>query len=192
MIGTRQVELALLHHHPRCAGWHGVLVFATCGIVSLTAGGCGSDGPLAPAPGSGSLTATGALSLSGSGPANFQISGGGRQPTFAILIYHFINSEVDWQLQIVKNNSGLLEVGTYDLVPLSASVTNPTAILAHYLGAAANPPWLSFNSTSGQLVITSSSPSEVRGTFTFTGTEYGGTGSVSVTGAFDACAAVCP
>jgi hypothetical protein len=44
-----------------------------------------------------------------------------------------------------------------------------------------------FNSTSGQLIITSSSPSSVRGTFTFMATDpEGGTATVIAHGTFNA------
>jgi hypothetical protein len=190
MIGPRQAALARFHPAPRRAGSHRALVFAAAAIVSLTVAGCGRDGPLAPAPGSGSLTATGALNLSGTGPADFRIMGD-RQPTFGLEIDHFLQRDLDWELQIYKNNSGQLGVGTYNLGPPSESLINPTAFLAYNIGGKANPLFQTFNSTSGQLVITSSSPLAVRGTFAFTGTELGGTGSVTVNGSFYACSAVC-
>lgn len=165
---------------------HRALVVAAAAIVSLTVGGCGSDSPLGPAPGTGSLTSTGALNLSGSGPADIRIMAD-RQPTFGIVIDHFLNDQIEWELQIYKNNSAQLEVGTYNLGPPSESATNPTAALAYYIGGTANPLWRGFNSTSGQLVITESSPSVVRGTFNFAATEFGGTASVTVNGSFYAC-----
>jgi hypothetical protein len=141
--------------------------------------------------GSGSLTTTGALNLSGSGRASFQIVSVGRTPTFEMDISHFSQSSLVWELQIYKNNSQQLEVGTYNLGPPSGSSTDPSAGLIYYTGDAANPTIRSFNSTSGQLVITTSSPSEVLGTFTFAATEFGGTNSITVNGSFDACAAAC-
>jgi hypothetical protein len=176
-------ELALFHDSPLRGGWHRAKIFSAAAIVSLTVGACGSDGPVAPAEGTGSLTTTGAVNLSGSGPADFQQILVGREPTFGITISHFTQFSLDWELQIVKNNSSQLGAGTYDLVPQSESTTNPTALLTLYTSGTE---FQSFNSTSGSLVITSSSPSEMRGTFTFLGTD--GTNSVSANGSFDACA----
>ena len=191
MVDPRHVELTLFHRAPRHAAWHEALVFATSAIVFLTADGCGRDSPLEPSPGSASLTTSGAVSLSGGGPANWNVSGG-RESTFTIDMYHFSEQHsVIWELQIYKNNSQQLGVATYSLGPQSDSRTNPTASLVYYTGDPVNPTIRAFNSTSGQLVITSASQSEIRGTFAFAATEYGGTGSITVNGSFDACWAVC-
>ena len=158
------------------------LALATFALVSLAALGCGSDGPLAPGLGSGSVSASGAVSASGSGLAMFQSMSSGGTSLFQVLIAPISQGSTTWQLQIA-NYSGRLTPGTYTLAPLSASSTDPTASFYYTSGANMQV----FNSTSGQLVITSSSASSVRGNFTFTGTDAsGGTSSVTVNGSFDA------
>ena len=155
---------------------------ATFALVSLAAAGCGSDGPLAPGMGTGSLTASGAVTASGTGLALFQSVSSGGTSLFQIVIAPITPSQTTWQLQIA-NYSGRLAAGTYSLSPLSASSSDPTANFYYTSGAAMQV----FNSTSGELVITSSSPSSVRGTFTFTATDpAGGTSSVTAHGSFNA------
>ncbi|MFL5526875.1 MAG: hypothetical protein ACJ79I_10675, partial [Gemmatimonadaceae bacterium] len=122
------------------------------------------------------------VTASGSGLAVFQSVLSGGTSLFQILVAPVSQSAAVWQLQIA-NYTGRLAVGTYNLSPLSASSSDPTANFYYTAAAAVQ----TFNSTSGQLVITSSSPSEVRGTFTFAATEAsGGTGTVSVQGSFTA------
>ncbi|MFL5639942.1 MAG: hypothetical protein ACJ78M_11245 [Gemmatimonadaceae bacterium] len=163
-------------------GGRRAMMMATSAMLSLAALGCGSDGLLGPGLGSGTLTATGAVTASGSGLAVFQSVSSGGTSLFQILVAPVSQSAAVWQLQIA-NYTGRLAVGTYNLSPLSASSSDPTANFYYTAAAAVQ----TFNSTSGQLVITSSSPSEVRGTFTFTATEAsGGTGTVSVQGSFTA------
>jgi len=155
---------------------------ATSALLSLAALGCGGDGPLAPGLGSGSLTASGAVSASGSGLAVFQSVSSGGTSLFQIVIAPVSQSATTWQLQIA-NYSGRLSAGTYNLSPLSASSSDPTASFYYTSGGTMQ----MFNSTSGQLVITSSSSSAVRGTFTFTATDpTSGTSSVTAYGSFDA------
>ena len=158
------------------------LALATSAFLSLAAVGCGSDSPLAPGLGSGSLTATGAVTASGSGLAVFQSISSGGTSLFQVVIAPVSQSATTWQLQIA-NYSGRLSAGTYNLSPLSASSSDPTASFYYTSGGTMQ----MFNSTSGQLVITSSSSSSVRGTFTFTATDpAGGTSSVTAHGSFDA------
>lgn len=172
--------------HARSA-WHSMsqrraLALVTSAFLSLAAVGCGGDGPLAPGLGTGSLTATGAVSASGSGLAVFQSISSGGTSLFQIAIAPLSQSATTWQLQIA-NYSGRLAAGTYTLSPLSAGSVNPTANFYYTSGGTTQ----QFNSTSGQLVITSSSSSEVRGTFTFTATNpAGGSGSVTAQGSFTA------
>lgn len=157
------------------------LTLATSALLILFAG-CGGDGPLAPGMGSGSLTANGAVSTSGSGLAVFQSVSSGGTSLFQIVMAPISQSATTWQLQIA-NYSGRLAVGTYNLLPLSASSTDPTASFYYTSGGNMQ----MFNSTSGQLVITSSSPSAVRGSFTFTATDpTAGTSTVSAHGSFNA------
>jgi hypothetical protein len=158
------------------------LALATFALLSLAAVGCGGDGPMAPGFGTGSVTATGAVTASGSGLALFQSSSSGGTSLFQIVITPLSQSATTWSLQIV-NYSGRLAAGTYNLLPLSASSSSPSASFYYTSGGNLQ----LFNSTSGQLVITSSSSSAVRGTFTFTATDLvGGTSSVTAQGSFDA------
>jgi hypothetical protein len=157
----------------------------TSALLTLTATACGGDNPLAPgaAEGMGSLTTSGAVSTSGSGIALFQsISSGGTSLFQIVVVPASQATAATWQLQIV-NYSGRLAVGTYQLSALSATSLDPTANFYYTSGGAMS----MFNSISGQLVIISSSPSAVRGTFTFTGTSAtGSTGSVTANGSFNA------
>jgi hypothetical protein len=158
------------------------MTLATFSLLTLTAAGCGGDNPVAPGLGSGSVTASGAVSASGSGLAVFQSIASGSTSLFQIVIAPVTASATTWQLQIASY-SGRPVNGTYTLGPLSASSTNPTANF--YYTNAGN--LQSFSSTSGQLVITRSSASEVRGTFTFTATDpVGGASTVTAQGSFTA------
>jgi len=151
-------------------------------LLSLAAVGCASDGPVAPGLGAGSVTASGAVTASVSGLALFQSVSSGGTSLFQIVIAPVSQSATTWSLQIV-NYSGRLAAGTYNLSPLSASSSTPTASFYYTSGGNLQ----MFNSTSGQLVITSSSSSAVRGTFTFTGADpAGGASSVTAHGSFDA------
>jgi hypothetical protein len=167
---------------PHCRSRRRVLTLTTFALLSLAAVGCGGDGPMAPGFGTGSVTATGAVTASGSGLALFQSISSGGTSLFQIVITPLSQSATTWSLQIV-NYSGRLAAGTYNLAPLSASSSAPTASFYYTSGGNLQ----MFNSTSGQLVITSSSSSAVRGTFTFTATDPTvGTSSVTAHGSFDA------
>lgn len=161
----------------------GTVTLAVSAMVSLAGIGCGSDGPLGPGfGGTGSVTATGAVSASGNGLALFQSTSSGGASLFQVLVAPLSQTAPTWQLQIA-NYSGRPAAGTYALSALSPSSPDPTATFYHANGATMD----AYNSVSGQLVITSSSSSSVRGTFTFTATNAsGGTGSVTVQGSFDA------
>jgi len=151
-------------------------------ILSLAGTGCGSDSVLGPGLGYGNLSASGAVTASGSGLALFQSVSSGGTNLFQILIAPISQSTTSWQLQIA-NYSGRLEEGTYNLSALSPSSPDPTASLYYTSGGTMQ----MFNSTSGQLTITSSSTSSVRGTFTFTATDpEGGTATVIANGTFNA------
>jgi hypothetical protein len=157
---------------------------AVSALLSLAALSCGGDGPLAPGLGSGTLTASGAVTASGSGLAIFQSVSSGGTSLFQILVAPVSLSQTatTWQLQIA-NYSGRLAAGTYNLLPLSGSPTAPTANFYY----TSNGNIQVFSATSGQLVITSSSSSTVSGTFTFTATDpTNGTSSVTANGSFDA------
>ena len=155
---------------------------ATCALLSFAAG-CGSDNPLGPGLGSATVSATGAVSASGTGAALFQSASSGGTSLFQIVIAPLSQSaNSTWQVQIA-NYSGRLAAGTYNLSELSASSTDPTATFYYVSGGNIQ----MFNSTSGQLVISSSSTSVVSGTFTFTATDVDtGTGTVTAQGSFSA------
>ena len=156
------------------------LALATYAVLFVAAVGCGSDGPMAPGFGSGNVTASGAVTVSGSGISLFQLIPGGSGSVFQVVIAQVSQSANAWQVQIA-DYSGRLEAGTYNLSPQSAGSTDPTANFYYSSGSTTQ----LFNSTSGQLVITSSSSSEVRGTFNFTATDPdGGAASVSAHGSF--------
>ncbi len=148
----------------------------------LAASACGGGDSLGPGIGSGTLTASGAVSASGSGIAVFQSISSGSTSLFQIALAPISQSANTWTLQIASY-SGRPAPGTYNLTALSASSTNPTASFYYISGGNMQ----LFNSTSGQLVITSSSTSAVRGTFTFTATDPAGSaGTVTAHGSFDA------
>ena len=154
---------------------------AAASLLLLATPACGGDS-LGPGIGSGTLTASGAVSASGSGPALFQSVTSGSTSLFQVVLAPLSQSANTWTLQIA-NYSGRLAVGTYNLTGLSPSSQNPTATFYYINGGNMQ----GFNSTSGQLVISSSSPSVVRGTFTFTATDIaGGAATVTAHGSFDA------
>lgn len=162
---------------------HVALALAASALLSLTAAACGS-GATEPGvkEGTGTVTATGAVSTSGSGLAVFQSVSSSGMSLFQIMVAPTSQTTTaTWQLQIV-NYSGRLAVGTYTLSPLSVSSGNPTANFYYTSGGTME----MFNATSGNLVITSSSSSAVRGTFTFTATNFDGTSSVTAQGSFNA------
>ena len=167
------------HFPPR----RSAITLAVSAMVSLATIACGSDGPLGPGfGGTASVTATGAVSASGSGLALFQSTSSGGASLFQVLVAPLSQTAATWQLQIA-NYSGRPPAGTYALSALSPSSPDPTATFYYANGATMD----AYNSVSGQLVITSSSSSSVRGTFTFTATNAsGGTGSVTVQGSFNA------
>ena len=178
----RQTHMTHPHGARPAKSQRRALAIAMSALLSLGALGCGGDGPLAPGIGTANLTASGAVSVSGSGLALFQSVSSGGTSLFQILIAPLSQGSTTWELQIA-NYSGRLAVGTYNLSPLSASSTDPTASF-YYTSASTIQ---AFNSTSGQLVITSSSSSEVRGTFTFTATDpAGGSNSLTAHGSFSA------
>jgi len=169
-------------NHPTYSRRRRTLAVAVFTLLSLVAVGCGSDGPIAPGLGSGSLTASGAVSASGSGLAVFQSISSGGTSVFQIVIAPVTPSANSWQLQIA-NYSGRPAVGTYNLGPLSASSGDPTANFRYTSAGNIQV----FNSTSGQLAITTSSATTVSGTFTFTATDFsGGTSTVTAHGSFEA------
>jgi hypothetical protein len=90
-----------------------------------------------------------------------------------------------WQLQIVRY-AERPAVGTYPILELSSTSTDPTANFYYTSDGTME----MFAAASGELVITSSSPTEVRGTFTFTAeSTTNATRTVTVQGSF---VAACP
>ena len=157
-------------------------IVVTSTFILLAAGACGGDGVLAPGLGSASITATGAVTASGSGLAMFQSVSSGGTTLFQIVIAPATIGGNTWSIQIA-NYSGRLPAGTYTLTGLSGAQTNPTANFYYTNGSSAQ----QFNSTSGQLVITASTPSAVTGNFTFSATDpVSGTATVSAHGTFTA------
>ena len=151
--------------------------------VVLLAAACGSSTEPGERPGTASVTTTGAVSASGAGLALFQSVSSGGTSLFQILLAPATptSATTSWEIQVV-NYAGRLAVGTYPLLPLSASSSSPTANFYYTTGGSMG----MYESTSGQLVITESSPSAVRGTLHFTGTNVGGMATVTVDGAFNA------
>ena len=103
-----------------------------------------------------------------------------------MLIAPIGQSSTSWNLQII-NYPGRPVAGTYDILPPSVSSATPGARLMYYTGGTINPTIQTFSSTSGRLVVTSSSPLEVQGTFSFSATD--GVSSVAVSGSFNAVCA---
>jgi hypothetical protein len=137
--------------------------------------------------GQGSVRASGAVNTSGSGLALFQTASSGSMHIFQVAIAPTTQGAgTTWTLQIARYAERPSK-GTYSLSELSAGSTDPTANLYITNGSTTE----LFNSTSGQLVITSSSSSLVRGTFSFTAVSVNdATRRVTVEGAFAAqCAA---
>jgi hypothetical protein len=158
------------------------MLLAACAFILIAAPGCGGGDSFGPGMGSGTLTVSGAVSASGSGPALFQSVSSGGTTLFQIALAPVTQSANTWALQIASY-SGRPAAGTYSLGALSPSSPNPTATFYYITGSTIE----AFNSSTGQLLVTSSSASVVRGTFTFSATDpAGGAGSVTVHGSFDA------
>jgi hypothetical protein len=157
-------------------------------MLVLAVASCGGDGILGPADdGTANINASGAVSASGGGIALFQSVSSGGTSIFQIAVAPSgLGGDAGlWQLQIVRY-AERPPAGTYQLTALSPSSPNPTANF--YYTAAGEIEM--FNATSGELFITSSTPSIVRGTFTFTAQSTTNSArTVTVQGAF---AALCP
>ncbi len=156
-------------------------------LLMLTVASCGGDGISGPArDGTGHVSASGAVSASGEGVAIFQSVSVGGTSLFQIAVQPTVPSSGGvWQLQIVRY-AARPAVGTYQLTELSASSQDPTANFYYTVSGTME----MFNATSGELVVTSSSTTAVRGTFTFTAESTTNSArTVTVEGAF---AALCP
>lgn len=157
-------------------------------MLLLTAASCGGDGILGPADdGTGNVSASGAVSASGGGIAIFQSVASGGTSIFQIAVAPsgLGGDAGTWQLQIVRY-AERPTVGTYPIMALSPTSPDPTANF-YYSGSGTLE---MFTATSGELFITHSSTTAVRGTFTFTAQSTTNSArTVTVEGAF---AAMCP
>lgn len=153
-------------------------------LLGLGVLSCGGDGITSP--GTGNVSASGAVSASGNGVAIFQSVSVGGTNLFQIAVQPVTQGGgTVWQLQIVRY-AERPAVGTYQLVELSSSSSDPTANFVYTSGGTTE----LFTALSGELVITSSSPSAVHGTFTFTAeSTTDAARTVTVEGSF---AAMCP
>jgi hypothetical protein len=156
-------------------------------LFAVAVASCGGDGISGPArDGTGNVSASGAVSASGEGLALFQSVSVGGTSLFQIAVQPTAPSSGGvWQLQIVRY-AARLPVGTYQLTELSASSQDPTANFYYTVSGTME----MFAATSGELIITSSSSTAVRGTFTFIAESTTNSArTVTVQGAF---AARCP
>jgi hypothetical protein len=156
-------------------------------LLVVVVASCGGDGISGPArDGTGNVSASGAVSTSGEGLAIFQSVSVGGTSLFQIAVQPTAPSSGGvWQLQIVRY-AARPTVGTYELTELSASSQDPTANFYYTVSGTME----MFTATSGELEITSSSTTAVRGTFTFTAESTTSSArTVTVQGAF---AALCP
>jgi hypothetical protein len=153
-------------------------------VVVASCGGAGISGPARD--GTGNVSASGAVSASGEGLAVFQSVSVGGTSLFQIAVQPATPSSSGvWQLQIVRY-AARPTVGTYQLTELSTSSQDPTANFYYTVSGTME----MFTATSGELVITSSSTTAVRGTFTFTAESTTSSArTVTVQGTF---AAMCP
>jgi hypothetical protein len=151
------------------------------GIGTLSCGGDSITGL-----GKGNVSASGAVSAAGEGVAIFQSVSVSGQSLFQVAVQPVTSTgDGTWQLQIVRYADRPV-AGTYQLVELSTTSTDPTANFAYMSGGTTE----LFAAVSGQLVITSSSPTTVRGTFSFTAQSTTNTArSVTVQGSFSATCA---
>ncbi len=148
---------------------------------------CGGDEALGPArDGTGNVSASGAVSTSGQGAALFQSVSISGTSLFQIAVQPATApSGGVWQLQIVRY-AERPTVGTYQLAELSSSSLDPTANFYYTVAGTME----MFTATSGEMVITSSSATVVRGTFSFTAESSANSArTVTVQGSF---AALCP
>ena len=169
----------------------GLVAAVAFGALALTVPSCGGDGLFGPdGRPRGTMTASGAVSASGEGLAYFQSISSGDVGMFQISVAPATPTNdpaqsVIWHVQIVRYAQRPAP-GTYAISPLSPSSSEPAATFYYTSDGTLE----LFSATAGELVITSSSPTSVRGTFTFTATSAtNGARSVSVQGAFTA---VCP
>jgi hypothetical protein len=128
------------------------------------------------------VSATGAVSTSGTGAAVFQSVASNGESFFYILLDPIAGNGM-WEVQIFNRN-GRLSAGTYQILTV-ADLNSPSASF-YYTNGSSRGAW---KSTTGELVITESSLSSVRGTFHFTAASLFGPTTVSAEGAFNASCA---
>ena len=147
---------------------------------------CGGDAISGPGNGQGNISVSGAVSASGEGLALFQSGSSGGQTFFQVAIQPSpLGGGGEWQLQIVRYAARPV-VGSYQIGPLVSLSADPTATF-FYTGGTNDE---LFTAVSGQLNITSSSASRVRGTYNFTAQSTSNPSrTVTVQGAFSA---LCP
>lgn len=162
--------------------WIGALA-----LMAATTTGC-DDGPTGPVveEGSFSIQITGAMNETATGPAFFGSEDvPGEEPVWAVLL-----GEQDGRHVVVAGKPGAARpgVGTYSLVDGNGPATGWT--LAHFVGDGEELLG-SFVAESGNVTITVSTASEVRGTLQFRAVGLLGAnpGAIDVTGSFSAVAA---
>src|SRR5262245_17060003 len=102
-----------------------VAITIACALVALGSLGCGDGGITSPdslRDGTGSVSASGAVSARGDGVAFFQSIGSGNLRVFQLVVAPETNPQANpvWMLQIASA-AGRPSVGTYQLSPLSGS-----------------------------------------------------------------------
>jgi hypothetical protein len=161
-----------------------VVLTRACALVALASVACGDGDPTSPdnlREGTGTVSTSGAVRTSGSGVAFFQSIGSGNLRVFQIVVAPASQSGNNvWALQIASS-AGRPAAGTYQLT----SSSGPTNILANFSYVSGGRIDM-YTATSGEVVITSSSTSAVRGTINFTGATFDGTGTVTTQGSFNA------
>jgi hypothetical protein len=184
---------SILERHPRFSRTRSRRAATTvAALATLALGGaaCGGSDAVAPslADGTGRATVTGVVSAGGVGLAYFfhsVRSDPNAIEDFRISIAPAVpTAGITWQVQFVNYYTGRLAVGSYVLTPANPGSGNPTA--SFYYTPNSSGTLQIYPVTSGQLLVTSSSPSGIRGTFTFTAANFGGGGVVTVEGAFSA------
>ena len=170
---------------------HAGLIGTALGLLGLAAASCGGDGLFSPEGRSrATMSTSGAVAVSGDRLALIHSNSGGGVDMFQIAVAPPTPSldpdqRVVWQVQIARYARRPMP-GTYQITPLSAGSTEPAATFFYTSEGTLE----LFGATSGEIVITSSSPTSVRGTFTFFATSATNeTRSVTVQGSFTA---VCP
>jgi hypothetical protein len=153
---------------------------AAAALFIAAAVSCGNGGtePLGDPIGAATVTTTGAYSASGNAVALFMSSVSGDLHFFEITVLSSLGRDPAWEL-VLSSSTPRLPVGTYTFTQSPGATVYATYLVG---GPVTHDVYYA---TSGELVITSSSTSAVRGTIHLTGTS--GTGAtVTVDGTFTA------